>query len=368
RLDLVDGVRLDDPSRLGSHVEHDARVVRTGLEELERGERRGRAERLVEHVRFEDAVDAEEAHGAAEVVVAHHVPATLLGVDAVRVDRALGVLVAPVGVVAEPEATVLVRCLLHGGEHPRRGATEVDVEGVLRVDAEGGGELVQPAGERPRGIGARYGEEAGTGGHERERLFGREAQGAVEGRRQVHPHAPLLDDDVEELVRGEAETGAHLLDRRTVVRRDPRQQRQQAPQPVGSGDATHAPSSTMPCSHATRSARSSGGSSTSAWSRKFSTSAQKPSGLVTGNSITIEPSSRSSTTASLPTMLRAIDACPASIATRPRTGSPSPNCHGSARAPGTATAGTSKLPGAPVSTAPVTRSRRNTRSSSRAWS
>src|SRR5581483_10832776 len=368
RLDLVDGVRLDDPSRLGSHVEHDARVVRTGLEELERGERRGRAERLVEHVRFEDAVDAEEAHGAAEVVVAHHVPATLLGVDAVRVDRALGVLGARVGVVAEPETPVLVRCLLHGGEHPRRGATEVDVEGVLRVDAEGGGELVQPAGERPRGIGARYGEEAGTGGHERERLFGREAQGAVEGRRQVHPHAPLLDDDVEELVRGEAETGAHLLDRRTVVRRDPRQQRQQAPQPVGSGDATHAPSSTMPCSHATRSARSSGGSSTSAWSRKFSTSAQKPSGLVTGNSITIEPSSRSSTTASLPTMLRAIDACPASTATRPRTGSPSPNCHGSARAPGTATEGTSKLPGAPVSTAPVTRSRRNTRSSSRAWS
>ncbi len=223
-----------------------------GLEQLRLRELGGRLERGVEHVRGKDAVDSKQAHLAAPVVEPDHVPPSLLGMDPVGIDLALGVLVASVRVVADGQPSMLVRRLLHRREHAGGGAAEIDVEGVLGVDPERGRQFVEAPGQRSRLVGAGHGEQAGARGDERERLLGRQAQGTVEARRQMDPDAALLHHHVEQvagrvrrnahhrnegdvaqqLVGIELEAGAHLLDGRAVVGCDPRKQRQQPPQPV----------------------------------------------------------------------------------------------------------------------------------------
>src|SRR5262249_23182717 len=54
-----------------------------------------------------DAGDAEGAHGVAVVVVADHVPRATVGEEGVRVDRALGLDVAPDRVVGELDRALL---------------------------------------------------------------------------------------------------------------------------------------------------------------------------------------------------------------------------------------------------------------------
>ena len=76
------------------------------------------------------------------------------------------------------------------------------------------------------------------------------------------------------------------------------------------------------------SARTSGGSSTSAWSRRPRTNERNPSTLVTAMRRTIDPSGRRASMASSPTASTAQAAWSASTSRRTAAGSPSPNCHG----------------------------------------
>ena len=77
-----------------------------------------------------------------------HVEAAVLGVDEVRVDVALGARVAPVGVVVEVDAAVLGDRGAEHVEHLGAAEPEVDVEDLVGVDAEDGGELRDAAAER----------------------------------------------------------------------------------------------------------------------------------------------------------------------------------------------------------------------------
>ena len=83
---------------------------------------------------------------------------------------------------------------------------------------------------------------------------------------------------------------------------DPRHERQQPPEAVAGGESAHG---AISVSHATISPRRSGGPSTSAWSRKPSTSDRKPARLVTGTEKTTEPSGCSRLSRSSPSWWRA---------------------------------------------------------------
>ena len=107
-----------------------------------------RLEPLVEQRGRRDAVDPEAALGAREVAVPEHVEAAVLGVDEVRVDVALGARVAPVGVVVEVDAPVLGHRGAEHLEHVGAAEPEVDVEHLVGVDAEHGGQLRDAAAER----------------------------------------------------------------------------------------------------------------------------------------------------------------------------------------------------------------------------
>src|SRR5690606_24619167 len=177
------------------------------------------------------------------------------------------------------------------------------------------------------------------------------------------PHEP---DDLEvagQLLAGDAEALADLLDGGPVLRRDPRDHGQEPLHPGGGRLGAHARAS----SHSTISARSSGGSSTWAWSRKDRTNERNADRLVTGSSTTTASSS-SATTASGPRCCTAHRAPGPSMCTRARTGGSAPSSHAPRAWPGTAVDGGSKRGRSVTSTSPWMRSRRKLRSSSRPWS
>src|SRR5207245_1033970 len=127
----------------------------------------------------------------------------------------------------------------------------------------------------------------------------------------------------QQLVLCAPEPGADLADAWPILGGDPRHHRQDPAQPLGGAHAWHKASN-----HAVTSSRSSGGPSTSAWSRKPSTKERNASRLVTGTANTTLPSSRRSSTAEGPTWAIAHDAWSPSTSNRPSTAAPSPICHG----------------------------------------
>src|SRR5947209_20453036 len=107
------------------------------------------------------------------------------------------------------------------------------------------------------------------------------------------------DQEVEvfqQLVQFAPEPGTDLADAWPILGGDPRHQRQDPAQPLGGAHAWHKASN-----HAVTSSRSSGGPSTSAWSRKPRTNVRNASRLVTGTASTTPPSGRRSATAAAPT-------------------------------------------------------------------
>src|SRR5690606_23334448 len=110
------------------------------------------------------------------------------------------------------------------------------------------------------------------------------------------------------------EPGAQLGDGDAVgPRGDPRDHGQRAADPVVGGRAAHgAASARYRSSHETISARRSGGSSTSACSRKVSTKERNADRLVTTTSATRPPSGCSWSTASPPRWRRSAGAWPGS--------------------------------------------------------
>src|SRR5690606_940633 len=97
----------------------------------------------------------------------------------------------------------------------------------------------------------------------------------------------------------QAEALADLVDRRPLVLDDPRQHGEDPLQAVGGGDPAHdaAPcGATKPRSQSTTSWRTSGGSSTSAWSNSVIRKLRSASWLRTARATTTLPSSRRSAT------------------------------------------------------------------------
>src|SRR5262249_31911291 len=187
-------------------------------------------------------------------------------------------------------------------------------------------------------------------GQERQPLFGRQAQRAVEVLGEADPDVAVDDLDLDEAIRRvgrepaqreQLEVALELILRHAEAGRDlgkggagrlcdPGYEGEDATVERAGARAHAAPPATA-SSQETISDRSSGGPTTSAASRSPSTNDRNAAVLVTGNSRTTLPSSPRSTTAPTPTCSTTAAAWEASTRTRAATASSSPYRHGSSR-------------------------------------
>ena len=145
----------------------------------------GAVEGVVEQRGGADAVDAEDAFVVGEVAVGLEVPLALVGIHPVRIDRAMGALVASVAVVVELDLTVIVDGPSKQVEGGRGGLAQVDLDG-RGVDPEHGGDLGDGARQRAIGIGAGQARQAAARGHDGQRLIRSHAQRSPEVVGEVH--------------------------------------------------------------------------------------------------------------------------------------------------------------------------------------
>ena len=212
-----------------------------------------------EHLGVQNPVEAEGAGGLGRVAVSGEVPVTVPVAQQPGIDHPLLGPVPTQRVVAQPHLSVGLegRCqqlpLPPGGN-----VAQVDAQAAARVGPNRAGQLGQATGQRALRVGARRGQQRRTGGEQGQVLGGRQRQRPTERLAEAHLDlVVLVDRDVDQGVRrvgvhadhehnvevGEqvvaidAEALGHLGDGDARPLRHPRQDRQNASQPVAGGDA-----------------------------------------------------------------------------------------------------------------------------------